>query len=171
MSARSVCSGTRPSRYHSIRAISAPPSRPEQLMRMPSAPRRMADCTARFIARRNATLRSSCCAIDVGTLLTDHHARTRRMDRHPGLLVRTLDHDLRHRGLLELLHQLGADLHVLVQQHAVAALAGVPARIPRSVDAETQPDRIYLLAHWSSPAMPRPWLRLRGPRWSGSRTV
>src|SRR5207253_2986346 len=86
---------------------------------------------------------------DVGTLLADHHARTRRMDRHPGLLVRPLDHDLRHRGLLELLHQVVADFHVLVQQHAVAALAGVPARIPRSVDAETQPDRIYLLAHWS----------------------
>src|ERR1700693_2337825 len=106
---------------------------------------------------------------DVGALLADHHARTRRMDRHPGLLVRTLDHDLRHRGLLELLHQLLADLHVLVQQHAVAALAGVPARIPRSVDAETQPDRIYLLTHWSSPAMPR--LRPHGPRWSGWRTA
>src|SRR5258708_12599454 len=51
MSARSVCSGTRPSRYHSMRAISAPPRRPEQLMRMPWAPRRMADCTARFMAR------------------------------------------------------------------------------------------------------------------------
>src|SRR4029077_11248087 len=47
MSARSVCRGTRPSRYHSMRAISAPPRRPEQLMRMPSAPRRIADCTAR----------------------------------------------------------------------------------------------------------------------------
>src|SRR5580658_2880748 len=67
MSARSVCSGTRPSRYHSRRAISAPPKRPEQLMRMPSAPRRMADCTARFIARRNATRRSSCWAIDSAT--------------------------------------------------------------------------------------------------------
>src|SRR5579883_2731841 len=67
MSARSVCRGTRPSRYHSIRAISAPPRRPEQLMRMPSAPRRIADCTARFMARRNATRRSSCCAIDSAT--------------------------------------------------------------------------------------------------------
>src|SRR3984893_14099395 len=67
MSARSVCNGTRPSRYHSIRAISAPPRRPEQLIRIPSAPRRIADCTARFIARRNATRRSSCCAIDSAT--------------------------------------------------------------------------------------------------------
>ena len=36
-------------------------------MRMPSAPSRMADCTARFMARRNATRRSSCCAIDSAT--------------------------------------------------------------------------------------------------------
>src|SRR5258708_3568098 len=69
MSARSVCSGTRPSRSHPRRAIAAPPSRPEQLMRMPSAPRRMADCTARFMARRNATRRSSCWAIDSATSL------------------------------------------------------------------------------------------------------
>src|SRR3984893_2341572 len=103
--------------------------------------------------------------LDIGALLADHHARTRRVDRHPSFLVRTFDHDLRHRGLLELLHQLLADLHVLMQQHAVPALAGVPARIPRSVDAETQPDRIYLLTHWSSPAMPRLWLPLRAPRW------
>src|ERR1700754_5095227 len=34
MSARSVCSGTRPSRYHSMRAISAPPSRPEPPRRL-----------------------------------------------------------------------------------------------------------------------------------------
>jgi hypothetical protein len=30
---------------------------------MPSAPNRIADCTARFIARRNATRRSNCCAM------------------------------------------------------------------------------------------------------------
>ena len=67
MSALSVCSGTRPSRYHSLRAISAPPRRPPQLMRMPPAPSRIADCTARFMARRKATRRSNCCAIDWAT--------------------------------------------------------------------------------------------------------
>src|SRR5205085_1125777 len=46
-----------------MRAISAPPSRPEQLIRIPWAPKRIADCTARFIARRNATRRSNCCAM------------------------------------------------------------------------------------------------------------
>src|SRR5262252_5690119 len=55
MSARSVCSGTRPSRYHSVRAISEPPRRPEHCTRMPSAPAFCAFCTARFIARRKAT--------------------------------------------------------------------------------------------------------------------
>src|SRR5213592_4940811 len=55
MSARIVCSGTRPSRYHSLRAISPPPSRPAHAIRMPSAPRRSAEVTAFFMARRNAT--------------------------------------------------------------------------------------------------------------------
>ena len=54
MSARSVCSGTRPSRYHSVRAISAPPRRPEHCTWMPRAPAFWALCTARFMARRNA---------------------------------------------------------------------------------------------------------------------
>src|SRR3981189_2285848 len=48
--------------------------------------------------------------VDVGALLADHHARTRRMDRHAALLVRALDHDLRHRGLLQRLGQILADL-------------------------------------------------------------
>src|SRR5207237_1253741 len=127
MSARNVCNGTRPSRYHSMRAISAPPRRPEQLMRMPSAPRRMADCTAR-------------------------------------LLVRTLDDNLRHRRLLQLLHQRVADRHVLVHEPRVLALAGEPARVPGPVDAQTQADRVDLLTHQLllTPAVRR---RLRAPRW------
>ena len=51
----SVCSGTRPSRYHSVRAISEPPRRPEHCTRMPRAPAFWAFWTARFMARRNAT--------------------------------------------------------------------------------------------------------------------
>ena len=195
MSARSVCSGTRPSRYHSMRAISAPPRRPEQLMRMPSAPRRIADCTARFMARRKATRRSSCCAIDsatscasssglristmlmttslsvilattraqlldVGALLADDHAGTRRMDGDAALLVRALDDDARHRRLLELLHQLVADLDVFVQQRAVFVFARIPAGVPGAVDAETQADRIDFLTHRNSLGLSRFRLRL-----------
>src|SRR3954468_23803331 len=64
MSARSVCSGTRPSRYHSRRAISTPFRRPELITLMPWAPRRIAFCIARFIARRNMIRFSSCWAIE-----------------------------------------------------------------------------------------------------------
>src|SRR5688572_17386985 len=64
MSARSVCSGTRPSRYHSVRAISWPLRRPELMILTPCAPRRMAFCIARFMARRNMMRFSSCCAIE-----------------------------------------------------------------------------------------------------------
>src|SRR6187402_284340 len=60
MSARSVCSGTRPSRYHSVRAISMPFRRPDDMILMPWAPRRIAFCIARFIARRNMMRFSSC---------------------------------------------------------------------------------------------------------------
>ncbi len=69
MLARNVCSGTRPSRYHSLRAISAPPSRPPQVTLMPWAPSRMADCTARFMARRKVTRFSSCWAMFSATSL------------------------------------------------------------------------------------------------------
>src|SRR5438552_691568 len=90
--------------------------------------------------------------VDVGALLADHDARTRGMDRHPALLVRTLDHDARDRRLLQFLVQYLADLDVLVQQLAVLGLAGEPAGIPGPVDAETQPDRIDLLTHRILPA-------------------
>ena len=60
--ARSVCRGTRPSRYHSLRPISVPPRRPAAATRTPSAPERIAVCTARRIARRNATRPTSCSA-------------------------------------------------------------------------------------------------------------
>src|SRR5512139_3061848 len=63
MSARSVCSGTRPSRYHSVRAISMPFRRPAHMILMPCAPSRIAFCIARFIARRNMIRFSSCWSI------------------------------------------------------------------------------------------------------------
>src|SRR5437773_302949 len=62
MSARSVCNGTRPSWYPSVRAISAPPSRPAVLILIPCAPMRIALCTARFMARRNEMRCVSWCA-------------------------------------------------------------------------------------------------------------
>src|SRR5438309_5861018 len=78
MSARSVCSGTRPSWYPSVRAISAPPRRPAHLILIPCAPRRIALCTARFMARRNemrwlswcTTLSPTSCALSSGRLIS-----------------------------------------------------------------------------------------------------
>src|SRR5579862_462361 len=104
--------------------------------------------------------------LDVGALLADDDAGTRRVDGDAAFLVRPLDHDLGHRGLFELRHQHLADFHILVQQRAITRLAGIPARIPGAVDAETQPDRIDLLTHGAllaAPVTPAP--RLRAPRW------
>src|SRR5580704_13674144 len=63
MSARNVCSGTRPRWYMSTRASSAPPRRPAARTLMPSAPKSLAVCNAFFMARRNETRRSSCNAM------------------------------------------------------------------------------------------------------------
>src|SRR3954449_7593160 len=92
--------------------------------------------------------------VDVGALLADHDAGARRMDRHPALLVRTLDHDPGDGCLLQFLVQHLADFDVLVQQLSVFVLAGVPTGIPRPVDAETQSDWIDLLTHRY---LPRPF--------------
>src|ERR1700676_1041883 len=89
--------------------------------------------------------------VDIGALLADHDTGTRRMDRHPALLVRTLDHDPGDGRLLELLVQDLADFDILVQQLAVFVLAGEPTRIPGPVDAEPQSDWIDLLTHRSLP--------------------
>src|ERR1700723_56567 len=85
--------------------------------------------------------------VDIGALLADHDAGTRRVDRHAALLVRTLDHDPGDSRLLQLLVQDRADFDILVQQLAVFVLAGEPTGIPRPVDAKTQPDWIDLFTH------------------------
>src|SRR5690606_32818858 len=88
--------------------------------------------------------------LDVGALLADDQARTRSVNGDAALLVRALDHDLRDGGLLQLLLEILADLQVLVQQLAVLAGVGVPARVPGAVDAETQADRIDFLTHYAA---------------------
>jgi len=75
MSARIVCSGTRPSLYVSRRLISPPPRRPEHEIFTPAAPERIADASARFIARRNATRFESCSAIDCATSFASSSGR------------------------------------------------------------------------------------------------
>src|SRR5690606_38888492 len=72
--------------------------------------------------------------VDVCALLADHDARTSSVDRHAALAVRTLDDDLGNRGLLQVIHQRGADLQVFLEQIAVVGLVGEPAAVPGAVD-------------------------------------
>ena len=88
MSARRVCSGTLPSAYIWVRAISAPPRRPETWTLTPLAPERIALVRARFIARRKATRFSSCSAIDWATSFASSSGRLiSRMLTRTGLPV------------------------------------------------------------------------------------
>src|SRR5262245_56881985 len=108
--------------------------------------------------------------LDVGTLLANHDAGPRRVYRHPALFVRPLDNNMRDRRLLELLHQLFANLDIFVQQGAVFRLAREPARVPGAVDPDAQPDRIDFLTHRLL-LRPLPAPRPDAPRWSGEKTV
>ncbi len=58
-----------------MRAISAPPSRPETWTLTPLAPERIAEVSARFIARRKATRFCSCSAIDWATSFASSSGR------------------------------------------------------------------------------------------------
>ena len=58
-----------------MRAISAPPSRPDTWIFTPFAPERIALVSARFIARRNATRFWSCSAIDWATSVASSSGR------------------------------------------------------------------------------------------------
>ena len=58
-----------------MRAISAPPRRPETCTLTPLAPERMAEVSARFIARRKATRFWSCSAIDWATSFASSSGR------------------------------------------------------------------------------------------------
>src|SRR6266446_6629496 len=123
MSARSVCSGSRPCRYHSLRAISAPFNRPATRTLMPLQPKRSAESTALRIARRNATRFSSCSAID-----------SDRADARA----------------LQFFLQLLAELHVFVKQVGVV-LVRVPPRLVRLVVAQPESVRMRLLSHYFFP--------------------
>src|SRR5574341_385623 len=132
MSARIVWSGTRPSRYHSLRAISPPPRRPAQAIRMPSAPRRRADVTAFFIALRmddlldvevdllaGPRLELVLQLLHLRALPPDDDTRAGGRDRDPRPVGRSLDVDPRDARVVELVLDVAPDLHVLVQQRRV----------------------------------------------------
>src|SRR5580700_5298643 len=104
--------------------------------------------------------------VDVGALFADDDAGARRMDRHPAFLMRPLDDDLRNRRLFEVLHERRANCHVLVQELSIFGPAREPARIPGSVYAEPQADRIDFLSHRLLLTPERRRRRLPEQRWS-----
>src|SRR4051812_7406406 len=103
------------------------------------------DVQAHFRAGHLGEIRAQ--LLDVGALLADHHARTRRVDGDAGLLRRALDDDLRDAGLSEARAQVFLQLQILMEELRVIA-AGEPAAVPGPVDTDPQADRIDLLTHY-----------------------
>src|SRR5690606_37341721 len=66
------------------------------------------------------------------------------------LLVRTLDDHFGDAGLLQLFHQISADLEILMEQLAVFGVVGEPTAVPGAVDAQTETDWIDFLTHYAA---------------------
>src|SRR6185503_2530289 len=86
-------------------------------------------------------------ALDVLALLADHDAGTRRVDRDARVLGGTLDHDLAHGRVRELLLQVLAHLLVLEQHHREILGVREPLRAPVSIHREAEAGRVDLLSH------------------------
>src|SRR6476661_2010677 len=88
--------------------------------------------------------------LDVLALLADDNTGARAVNRDPRVLRRTLDRDLRHRRMRELLLQVLAHLQVLSERRTVVLLVGEPLRAPVAVDGEAEAGRMNLLSHGGS---------------------
>src|SRR5690606_1182066 len=86
-------------------------------------------------------------------LLADHDARFGGVDGDAALLQRALDDDLRDASGLQLFAHELTDRDVLMQQRRELRTTRVPARVPRTVDAEAQTDRIDFLTHYAASAV------------------
>src|SRR3546814_4389236 len=71
------------------------------------------------------------------------------MDGDARLLRRPLDDHLRDARLGEAVHDVVPQIQVVVQTRGIVAVR-IPARIPGSVYAEPEPDRVDLMAHYSA---------------------
>ena len=93
--------------------------------------------------------------LDVLTLLADHDARTRGVNRDARGLRRTLNRDLRHAGLGKLRAQHFAHLQISREVLRVFALVRVPLRIPVLGNAEANAGGMNLVTHVISSRRPR----------------
>src|SRR5438105_3577017 len=85
--------------------------------------------------------------LDVLALLADDNTGARAVDRDPRVLRWTLDRDLGHRCVRELLAQIGADLDVLVEGRREVLAVRVPLRGPVAIHREAESGRMDLLSH------------------------
>src|SRR5688572_3460248 len=82
-------------------------------------------------------------------LLADDNAGAGGEDLDADAVAGALDEDARHRGLLELFHQCGADDLVLMEELGEILLAREPARLPVATNGEAETCRVGLLSHGS----------------------
>src|SRR5450432_277880 len=92
--------------------------------------------------------------VDLRAFAADDDAGARGIDAHDQLVSGALDVDGADARALQLFLELGAQLHVFVEQLGVVAI-GVPARLPRFVVAQSKSVRVCLLSH-AYPLRPRP---------------
>src|SRR6202166_4040892 len=91
--------------------------------------------------------------VDLRAFTADDNARSRGVNTHHQLIGGTLDINGADARALQLLFQLGAQLHVFVQQLGIVAIS-VPAGLPRLVVAQSKSVRVCLLSH-SYPLRPK----------------
>src|SRR5256884_1504160 len=111
MSARSVCNGNRPCKYHSERAISFPFNRPLTRTLIPLQPKRSAESTDLRIARRKPTRFSSCSAIDSETSWARSEEHTSELQSRLHLVCRLLLEKKKTRCQPQLTHSQGTSAH------------------------------------------------------------
>ena len=77
----------------------------------------------------------------------DENTWPRRVHSDATLFMRTLDDDLGDAGLFARFQNMLAHLQVFMKKTRIFATRREPARIPGTVDAEPQPDRVDFLSH------------------------
>src|SRR4051812_13020385 len=90
-------------------------------------------------------------AVGLGAATSDDDPGARGIEVDAQAVTGALDLDAAHHGALELGPQVVADLPVLDEQVLVLLVLGEPPRLPVGGDAETEPVRVDLLAHYFAP--------------------